>query len=298
MELRHLRYFRAVAEELHFGKAAMRLHIAQPPLSQQIRQLEHELGVGLLTRNTRKVELTAAGDAYLKRVVAILEAVDEAGLQAQRIAQGREGHLAIGCVGSATYSLLPRLVRALGEELPGVDVSVRGEMLVPAQIGALLAGEIDLALLRPPVDHPGIRLETVRRDRLLVALPVGHSLTTRDELCVADLRDEQFITHAGHGRSVMNSMLMAMCADAGFLPQVRHEVAETSTLVTLVAAGLGVAIVPAPTAALDIGGACYRPLKPNTLGVDLAVGRLAALNSPMIDNALAVLRHASSPDSR
>ena len=107
MELRHLRYFRAVAEELHFGKAAMRLHIAQPPLSQQIRQLEHELGVGLLIRNTRKVELTAAGDAYLKRVVAILEAVDEAGLQAQRIAQGREGHLAIGCVGSATYSLLP-----------------------------------------------------------------------------------------------------------------------------------------------------------------------------------------------
>ena len=297
MELRHLRYFRAVAEELHFGRAAMRLHIAQPPLSQQIRQLERELGVGLLTRNTRKVELTPAGEAYLARVVAILDAVDEAGLQAQRIAHGLEGHLAIGCVGSATYSLLPRLVRALGEALPGVDVSVRGEMLAPAQISALLAGEIDLALLRPPVDHPGIVLETVRRDRLLVALPDGHILSARDDLRIADLRDEQFITHAGHDRSAMNSLLMAMCADAGFLPQVRHEVEETSTLVTLVAAGLGVAIVPAPTAVLDIGGVCYRPLMPDALGIDLAVGRLAASNSPVIDKALAVLRHASSPES-
>ena len=119
MELRHLRYFRAVAEELHFGRAAERLHIAQPPLSQQIRQLERELAVTLLVRTTRKVELTPAGEAYLKRVVAILDAVDEAGGQAQRIAEGAEGQLAIGCVGSATYSLLPRLVRALREELPG-----------------------------------------------------------------------------------------------------------------------------------------------------------------------------------
>ena len=152
MELRHLRYFRAVAEELHFGRAAERLHIAQPPLSQQIRQLERELGVTLLVRSTRKVELTPAGSAYLTRAVAILDAVDDATEQAQRIAEGVEGRLAIGCVGSATYSLLPRLVRALRERLPGVEVSIRGEMLAPAQISALLAGEIDLALLRPPVD--------------------------------------------------------------------------------------------------------------------------------------------------
>ena len=113
MELRHLRYFRAVAEELHFGRAAERLHIAQPPLSQQIRALEHDLGVDLLVRTTRKVDLTAAGAAYLRRAVAILDAVDEAGEQARRIAEGTEGQLAIGCVGSATYSLLPALVRSL-----------------------------------------------------------------------------------------------------------------------------------------------------------------------------------------
>lgn len=294
MELRHLRYFRAVAEELHFGRAAERLHIAQPPLSQQIRQLERELAVTLLVRTTRKVELTPAGETYLKRVVAILDAVDEAGGQARRIAEGAEGQLAIGCVGSATYSLLPRLVRALREELPGVDVSVRGEMLAPAQITALLTGEIDLALLRPPIEQSGVLVETVRRDRLLVALPEGHALATRDDLSVSDLRDEEFVAHAGHGRSVMSSILTAMCADAGFVPRIRHEVEETSTLVTLVSAGLGVAIVPEPTAALDIAGVCYRPLTPDALGVDLDVARVATANSSLLDNVLTVLRQVAA----
>jgi len=299
MELRHLRYFRAVAEELHFGRAAERLHIAQPPLSQQIRQLERELEVSLLVRNTRRVELTSAGKAYLDRAVAILDAVDEARRQAQRIARGAEGHLAIGCVGSATYSLLPRLVRALRDDLPGVGVSVRGEMLAPAQISALLAGDIDIALLRPPIDEPGVIVETVRRDRLIAALPEGHALAARNELSVNDFSDEEFIVHAGHGRSVMNSVLIAMCAEAGFVPRVRHEVEETSTLVTLVAAGLGVAVVPEPTAALDIAGVCYRPLRPARLGVDLAVARATLTNSPLIENALSTLRRvAREPDAR
>jgi DNA-binding transcriptional LysR family regulator len=298
MELRHLRYFRAVAEELHFGRAADRLHIAQPPLSQQIRQLERELGVTLLVRSTRRVELTPAGQAYLRRAVAILDAVKDAGEQAQRIAAGVEGRLAIGCVGSATYSLLPRLVRALREALPGVEVSVRGEMLAPAQIAALLAGEIDLALLRPPVEESGVMLETVRRDRLLVALPEGHELASRDRLRIGDLRDEEFVAHAGHGRSVMNSVLTAMCADAGFVPRVRHEVEETSTLVTLVAAGLGVAIVPDPTAALDIAGVRYRPLVPDRLGVDLVAARAVQGNSALIERVLAILRQVAGPESR
>jgi DNA-binding transcriptional LysR family regulator len=289
VELRHLRYFRAVAEELHFGRAAQRLHIAQPPLSQQIRQLEREIGVTLLVRSTRKVELTPAGAAYLQRAVTILDAVEDAGEQAQRIAAGTEGRLAIGCVGSATYSLLPRLVRALREALPGVDVSVRGEMLAPAQIAALLAGEIDLALLRPPVEQSGVVVQTVRRDRLLVALPDGHPLATRQELRIKDLRDQEFVAHAGHGRSVMNTVLTAICADAGFVPRVRHEVEETSTLVTLVAAGLGVAVVPKPTAALDIAGVRYRPLVPDRLGVDLVAARAAVANSPLIERVLAVL---------
>lgn len=293
MELRHLRYFRAVGEELHFGRAAERLHIAQPPLSQQIRQLERELGVPLLTRTTRSVELTAAGEAYLQRAVEILDAVDEAGTQARRIAAGVEGRLAIGCVGSATYSLLPQLVRALGESLPGVEVSVRGEMLAPAQIEALRSGAIDLALLRPPVLEDGIVTETVRRDRLLVAMPADHRLADRAEVGVRDLRDEDFVVHAGHGRSVMSNLVAAICADAGFSPRIRQEVSETSTLVTLVAAGLGIAIVPAPTAALDIAGIRYVPLTPTSLGVELVAAHMQANDSALIANALRVL-HAQA----
>lgn len=299
MELRHLRYFRAVAEELHFGRAAERLHIAQPPLSQQIRALERELGVSLLTRSTRKVELTPAGAAYLDRAVAILDAVDDATELAQRVAGGSAGRLVIGCVGSATYSLLPALVRALREALPGVDVNVRGEMLAPAQITALVSGEIDLALLRPPVQHPAVQVETIRRDRLLVALPDGHRLAASTGVSIAELRGEEFIVHAGHGHSVMNSVVTALCAEAGFVPLVRHEVEETSTLVTLVAAGLGVAVVPEPTAALGVTGVRYRPLAGNRpVTVDLLAAHAARAHSPLVERVLEVLRGVARTQQR
>lgn len=290
MELRHLRYFRAVAEELHFGRAAERLHIAQPPLSQQIQQLERELEVSLLTRSTRRVELTAAGEVYLKRAVAVLDMVDDAGQQARRIALGAEGHLTIGCVGSATYSVLPHLVRALRDELPDVEIGIRGEMLAPAQLDALLAGDIDIALLRPPVDDERVRHETLRRDRLIVALPAAHPLTRQDTVHILELRGEDLIAHVGQGRSVMGGLLAAVCADAGFVPRIRHEVSETSTLVTLVSAGLGVAVVPAPTADLDIAGVAYRPLEPSSLGVDLVAAHVIDPVSPAIERALGVLR--------
>jgi DNA-binding transcriptional LysR family regulator len=269
VELRHLRYFQAVAEELHFGRAADRLHIAQPPLSQQIRQLERELGVALFIRDTRNVRLTLAGEAYLQQVSAVLRTLDHAGRQAVRIHEGLEGHLAIGCVGSATYSLLPQLVRTLRERLPHIEVSVRGEMLAPMQMDALLEGEIDIGLLRPPAEHPDIATAYLRTDPLLAALPSGHRLAGRRRIELADLRDEDFITHAGGGRSVMGGVVQTLCAEAGFVPRIRHEVAETSTLVTVVAAGLGVAIVPGPTRELGVRGVDYVGLSPRSATVDL-----------------------------
>lgn len=296
MELRHLRYFRAVAEELHFGRAAQRLHIAQPPLSQQIKQLEDELGVALLTRSTRRVELTPAGADYLRRTIAILDSVDAAGRRAQRIADGRFGQLSIGCVGSATYSLLPQLVRALGDELPDVEVSVRGEMLAPDQIAALGSHDIDLALLRPPVDTDDIHVEIIRDDRLIVALPKNHPLATHNldtEVDVALLAAEDFIAHAGGGKSVMSGVLATTCARAGFVPHIRHEVEETSTLITLVAAGLGVAIVPEPTSALGVADVVYRRLAEPAGTVELAVALVESRRTPLIDRVLEVLRAIS-----
>jgi len=288
MELRHLRYFQAVAEERHFGRAAERLHMAQPPLSQQIRQLEDELGVRLLDRNTRRVELTDAGSAYLERVRAILVEVDQAGEEARRVAAGLQGRLVVGCVGSATYSLLPALARTLREELPRVDFAFRGEMLVPAQVAALLDREIDLALLRPPVDEPALRLTTLRQDRLIVALPEGHRLAGRKRLRVEDLRGEDLVVHAARG-SVMHGTVQALCRQAGFEPRIRHEVAETSTLVTFVAAGLGVAVVPEPVARLGVPGATYLPLAARDAHIDLAAAVRADDDSPALARALDIL---------
>lgn len=289
MELRHLRYFVAVAEERHFGRAAERLHMAQPPLSQQIRQLEGELGVTLLRRTTRRVDLTDAGQAYLVRARELLAGVEEAGLEAQRVAAGLAGRLAIGCVGSATYSLLPALARRLREELPGIDFAFRGEMLVPDQVRALLDHEIDLALLRPPVDDSTLSVATLRRERLVVVLPEGHRLAARKRLRVRDLRDEDFIVHSARRRSVMHATVLDVCREAGFEARVRHEVAETSTMVTLVAGGLGVALVPEPVATLGVAGATYRPLIGLAARVELAVATRAGDDAPHLARALEVV---------
>lgn len=295
MELRHLRYFLAVAEEQHFGRAAQRLHMAQPPLSHQIRQLEAELGVRLLDRTTRRVSLTEAGEAYVGRVRAILAEVDAAGEQAQRVAAGTEGRLVVGCVGSATYSLLPAFARAVREELPGVDLGFRGEMLVPAQVRALMAGEIDLALLRPPVDEPGVRLSRLRADRLIVALPDAHPLASRKRLRVPDLDGLDLVVHA-EGRSVMHDAVIELCRAAGFEARVRHEVTETSTLVTFVAAELGAAVVPEPVARLGVPGVTFRPLAARGARIELAVGMREDDDSPALARAVELVRRLAASD--
>jgi DNA-binding transcriptional LysR family regulator len=288
MELRHLRYFVAVAEQRHFGRAAERLHMAQPPLSQQIRQLEAELGVTLLTRTTRRVDLTPAGAAYLDHAREILAAVDEAGEVASRIAAGRTGRLTIGCVGSATYSLLPALAKALRSELPDVEFGFRGEMLSPDQVAALHDGSLDLALLRRLPDTSGLTVSDVRRERLLVALPQEHRYADRKRLRVAELAGEGLIVHAGGGRSAMSALVAELFEGAGVELDVVHEVAETSTLVTFVAAGLGVAVVPEPTSALHVPGVVYVPLV-GSPGVDLVAATRAGDANPVLARALARL---------
>ena len=288
MELRHLRYFVAVAEQRHFGRAAELLHMAQPPLSQQIRQLEAELGFPLLTRTTRRVDLTPAGVSYLDDAREILAAVDAAGEAAGRIAAGRTGRLMVGCVGSATYSLLPALAKALRNELPDVEFGFRGEMLSPEQVAALHGGSLDLALMRRLPDSAGLATSDLRREPLLVALPQEHRYAGRRRLRVADLAGEGLIVHAGSGRSVMSSLVHELFESSDLELQVVHEVAETSTLVTFVAAGLGIAIVPEPTSVLSVPGVVYVPLV-GTPGVDLVVATRQGDDNPVLARALAAL---------
>jgi DNA-binding transcriptional LysR family regulator len=280
MELRHLRYFVVVAEECHFGRAAARLHIAQPPLSQQIRQLESDLGVALFTRTTRKVELTQAGERYLERARAILASVDAAVAEVGRVAAGEQGRLAIGFTGSATYELLPSLVRVLRSEFPWIDLDLKGEMLTPDQVTALLEKTLDLGFLRPPVRHSDIEVRVLRREPLVAVLPQTHPLAARPTVRLAALRDEPFITYPSHHRSVVYEAVLDACEDAGFTPARTQEVAETSTLVSFVAAGLGVALVPASVRHLQITGARYLPLEGTTREVELALAARAGDRSP------------------
>jgi DNA-binding transcriptional LysR family regulator len=200
------------------------------------------------------------------------------------------GHLAIGCVGSATYSLLPALSRRLATEMPGVDFAFRGEMLAPDQVVALRSGAIDVALLRPPVADLSLTVTRLRRDRLVVALPVEHRLAARSRVAVADLADEDLIVHSAERRSVMYDVVVGLLRGAGLEPQVRHEVGETSTLVTLVAGGLGVAVVPEPVTALALAGVTYRPLVRPATTVDLAVAHRAERTEPHLLRTIDVIR--------
>src|SRR5690348_12762130 len=160
MELRHLRYFIAVAEELHFRRAAERLHMSQPPLSQQIRQLEEEVGAQLLTRNQRKVELTAAGAAFLVRAREILDAVEDAARHARRVQRGEVGRLAVGFVGSAMYTFVPELLQSFREQFPDVTLRLQ-ELGTTEQLRQLDDGRLDVGFIRAPRTHPDLRIETL-----------------------------------------------------------------------------------------------------------------------------------------
>lgn len=264
--------------------------MAQPPLSQAIRQLEGELGVELLHRTTRRVDLTAAGVAYLARARAVLAEISDAGHLARRVAAGSVGHLTIGCVGSATYSVLPSLSRRLAEELPGIDFSFRGEMLAPDQVDALRSGEIGLALLRPPVADPSVTVEPLRQDRLVVALPATSPLVGRERIRVRDLRGEDLIVHSADRRAVMYDHVLGLFRDAGIAPRIRHEVGETSTLITLVAGGLGVAVVPEPVTALALEGVVYRRLVRPAATVELCLAHRSDRSEPHLLRTVETVR--------
>ena len=290
MELRHLRYFVAVAEERHFGRAASRLHMAQPPLSQQIRRLEAELGVTLLHRTTRSVELAAAGEVLLARAREILAAVDGATEDTRRAARGEFGRLAIGFTGSATYALLPRLAAALRSGLPGVVLDLRGELLTPAQVAGLLDRTLDLGVLRPPVRERALAVEVVRSDPLIVVLPQAHPLAAADAVPLEELAGEPFVVYPSHFRSVVHDAVEETCAAHGFLPNVALEVSETATLVSFVAAGLGVSLVPESVRHMNVDGAVYRPLAGDAAAVELALAWRRDDVTAVLERALAIIR--------
>ncbi|MGS2585903.1 LysR substrate-binding domain-containing protein [Streptomyces hebeiensis] len=289
MELRRLRYFVAVAEELHFGRAAERLGIAQPALSQQIQRLETDLGVRLLIRNRRRVTLSPAGNAFLPGARETLAHADRAARTARRTAAGELGRLVLGFVGSAADELLPRVLPVFRARLPDLRLVLR-EMTSAEQLAALARGGLDLCLMRPPSPPvPGLRTRLLTRQPLVAVLPSGHPLADLEEIAPADLRGESLVLFPREKGPWLHDVITSYCHRAdGARPEVAQEAVMMQTIIALVAAGTGISLVPASQRSLARPGVVFRPLTGAPV-VDLVAAWSEPPYSPARTAALAIL---------
>ena len=286
MELRQLRQFIAVAEERHFGRAAERLHMAQPALSQQIRLLETRLGVRLLERTTRRVDLTPAGQVLLdggRRVEADLEALTA---EVRQVGGGVAGVVRVGFPGSVTYGDMPRLVREVRRRMPGVTLLPEGEMLTPALEAGLRSGDLHAALLRPPVVSAELEHRLVRRDELVLAVPQDSALCGDQSVALRELEGQPFVSHPPG--SALHRAVNGLCRAAGFSPRVARVAPGTSAALSLVAAGTGFAVVPAPARALQLPGVSYAGLA-GAPDIELLLAWRRGDRSALLGNLLEIL---------
>lgn len=287
MEIRQLQYFVAVARTRHFGRAAERLHMAQSPLSQAIRQLETQLRVTLFTRTTRRVELTPAGEALLQDAERILDSIEAAQTRVRLVGAGNTGLLRVGSTGLAALRQLPQLARIAAREVPGLVLRFQPNLLTPAQEAALEEDRIDLAVLRPPLRHTGLSSRLITRERVLLAVPRSHRLAGEEPVGLAELRDEDFVVY-GVPDSVVDTVVTQACLAVGFLPRRTHQAAETSIMLTLVAAGLGVALLPESARALNVEGVRLVPVA-DAVHIDLALAWRGGDPSPALARLLEAL---------
>ena len=259
MELRHLRYFVVLAEELHFGRAASRLAITQPPLSFNIKQLEDELGVILLNRDNKRVTLTQAGAAFYAEALAIIDKANHAKQLAQAIDAGKKGRLNVGFSGSMLYTLMPQIARSFRGEWPDVDL-VLHEMGLPAQIAALAHGQLDLTFVDSvymPDEFEGIQLCV---EPYVCCVSERHRLADAGKVDLASLADEVFVSFDRSGAPLNFDRVNTMCAAAGFIPKISHSLRQWITMMGLVAQDLGIALVPQRMAESHMAGVKFLPL--------------------------------------
>ena len=293
-DLRQLRHFIAVAERLHFGRAAAALHMSQPPLSRSIRDLEGRVGATLLARTRRRVELTPEGARFLEEAKRLLAQLERVVLEVGGMAAGAGGRLRLGFVSLADYGVLPGLLKSYKAARPGVALALR-EMLSPDQATALAAGELDFGLLLPPVAGADLEHVVVQRERFVAALPARHRLARqRGRLAVRELADEAFVMAPREIAPGLHDIVAALTSRAGFAPRVAQEAIQMQTVVSLVSSGLGVAIVPASVANLGRRGVVYREIADVHPRLDLWLawrrGALGAAAREFIQHARRIAR--------
>jgi DNA-binding transcriptional LysR family regulator len=244
MELRHLRYVVTLAETLHFGRAAERLHLSQPPLSHQIRQLEEELRIKLFHRTKRQVQLTEAGRMFVQEARVILAHASHAANLASRVNEGEVGQLTIGVAGPADAPIYVQILRAFATKHPKVRIVLRNVSSLD-QTQAISEGRLDVGFVLLPVDDAGLATESVMRQPIMIALPPGHALAKRSRVPLQALSGEPQIMFARSNAPRFFDAVLAACREAGFSMNIAHEVDNLYTACALVAAGLGVCLVPA-----------------------------------------------------
>jgi DNA-binding transcriptional LysR family regulator len=291
MELRHLRYFVVVAEELHFTRASQRLGIGQPPLSQQIQQLEQELGAPLFRRLPRGVALTEVGLAFFFDAKAILAQVDRATRNVQRIARGDQGAITIGMINSAPFNRrIQRILREYRERYREVQMSLT-ETSTPELAKQVLSGTLDAAFVRPLISaDPGLIVEPLFDEDVVIALPTGHPLSARRTLAVADLANEPFVLFTRIIGSGLYDEIVSACQRAGFSPRIEQQASQVTSIVNLVAAGLGVSMVPESMKQINSQGVTYRRIEGDGPRARMSIVYREHQTSPALVNLLALAR--------
>lgn len=293
MELRHLRYFVCVAEERNIGRAALRLHISQPPLTRQIQQLEDQLGVQLFRRTNRGVEMTDAGRVLYEDALNILSMTERAAERSSKAAKGLLGRLDVAIFGSGIFDAIPRLIRAFRESHPEVSIYLHN-MAKDEQIDALRHGRITLAFnrLMRPID--GIVSETLLNEALYVAMPTDSALAKRKYISVSELRDTPMVLYPTGARPSFIDRIHEMCRTCDFTPVVAQEVGDAVHALALVATGYSVTVVPHSATTIQLPGVTYRPLRhPPPKGVDLCCIYRSDDDSLLLQSFLASMRTAA-----
>lgn len=291
MELRHLRYFVVVAEELHFTRASQRLGIGQPPLSQQIQQLEQELGTTLFRRLPRGVALTEAGLAFFLDAKAILSQVDRATRNVRRIARGDQGAVTIGMINSAPFNpRIQRILRDYRERYREVQLSLT-EASTPDLAKAVLAGTLDAAFVRPLISaDAGLVVENLFDEDVVIALPTGHPLSKQRSLAIGDLADEPWVLFTRVIGSGLYDEIISACQRAGFSPRIEQQASQVTSIVNLVAAGLGVSMVPESMKQINSQGVTYRRVEGDPPRARMSVVYRENHTSPALTNLLTLAR--------
>jgi DNA-binding transcriptional LysR family regulator len=283
MDPRKLRYFMAVAEELHFGRAARRLNISQPPLSMQIRGLENDLGTALFVRDRRHVALTDAGRVLLAEAGKILPQLDQARMAVQRAGRGEVGRLAIGFITPIEYNLLPSLLAAFRRRYPSVLLTLR-EAMSDQQLNELESGILDVGLMTGAMDRPSIACRPVWQERVILAIPARHDLARSSSVSVRRLANEPFIMFPRSIAPVLYDEVLQFCRRAGFSLKIVQEAAQSQTIISLVSAGIGLAILPASIRGLRRAGVTYRSIRERAPSVDTVIARRKDRPSLVVEN--------------